>query len=213
MVHIKPKFDGKGQKPQGIGYDGPPPPAGTYKGIVKKIGVGKIKNGDNAGEPRINLLFEISEGKYKGAGIFDGLNQTQQGAGYINAFLHALTDGSEKQKAAIEKAFWDTGYDLADIADKAVGKPILKIGKNFKPEGKPIAFVTKLEPNQNGDGERARISRFVVPFDEDGTEDEEPEEVLESETDGDDGDVDGDFDDEDTAESSDADDDDPWGDD
>ncbi len=205
MVHIKPKFDGKGQStPAGV-YSGPPLVPGTYLGIVKRIGVGKIKSGDNAGEPRINLLLEVSEGKYKGAGVFDGLNQTQQGAGFINAFLHALTDGSEKQKSAIEKAFWDTGYDIGDIDDKAVGKPILRIGKNFKPEGKPVAFVVKIEPDNNGN-DRPRVGRFVIPLPDNETEDVLTDTDADAETD--DGAVLAGEDDFDTVD--DAEDENPW---
>lgn len=171
MVRIKPNIDGKGARP-GF-YDGPPPDPGTYRGVVKKMGLAKIANGDNAGADRIALLLEITEGKFKGAAVVHSLNVTEQGKGFVNVFLHALTDGSEKQKEAIEEWFWDLGYEVEDKEDGSFGQQFIFIGKpKFKPIGKPVAFVTSIEPYKGKP--TARVDRFCVPS-EIGSEDDPSE--------------------------------------
>lgn len=171
MVRIKPKIDGKGAT-TGF-YTGPPPPPDTYTGVVKKMGLATIKAGDNAGQHRIALLLEIAKGPYKGAGVMHSLNITEQGKGYVNDFLHALTDGSVKQRETLESWFWDLGYDVSEQPDGNFGQQFTVIGKNFKPIGKPVTFITKAD---SYDGKpKAAIDRFVTPVNG-GSEDEVAEE-------------------------------------
>lgn len=178
MVRIKPKIDGRGAT-TGF-YDGPPPTPGLYKGIVKKMGLAKISGGENAGMPRIALLLEVSEGPFKGAGIVHSLNETEQGKGYINQFLHAMTDGSEEQKSLIEEWYWELGYDTEAEDDGKMGKPFNFIGKpKFKPIGKSVAFVVR---SGSYDGKpKAEIANFVVPVPNSSEDDDAvEEEALES---------------------------------
>jgi hypothetical protein len=106
--------------------------------------VGAIKSqGDNHGKPRIAILLEIVGGAgaegvrdssytYYGAPIWDGLNIIKTQTPKVNAFLHALTDGSEEAKRAVETAFWPpNGPDAKkeprrdgaeEIHIKAIGK-------------------------------------------------------------------------------------------
>lgn len=171
MVRIKPDFDGS--TASSGRYDGPPPTPGTYRGIVKKMGLAEIKSGANAGSHRIALLLEISEGNYKGAAVMHSLNLTTQSAWAVNQFLDALTDGSDKQKAGLRNLFWQKGYEVENEPDGKMGQQFINIGGKFKPLGKPVAFVTKMD---SWDGKpKAAIDRFVVPI-EHAAESEEAEE-------------------------------------
>lgn len=177
MVRIKPSVSGKGATVSY--YDGPPPTPGTYQGKIKKMGLARIQNGDNAGADRIALLIEITQGKFKGAGVMHSLNLTEQGAPYVNQFLHAMTDGSDQQKEMIEDWFWEKGFDTQEDPDGKMGRQFNFIGKpSFKPIGKNVAFVTKMD-SYNG-AEKAAIVSFVVPLEGSGSEEPETEveEVL-----------------------------------
>lgn len=165
MPRIKPSFDGYSQTEiPGSGggfYDGPPPPPDTYRGVVKRLALNKIKSGPNEGADRIALVLEIAEGPYQGAGIITSFNLTQQGAPFLNQFLYALTDGTQEQKDGIRQAFWRVGYDVANEADTKLGRPITKIGSKTNPIGMSCHFVTKMGANLDGEP-RAEIARFVV---------------------------------------------------
>jgi hypothetical protein len=168
MVRIKPSDDYSKEKFEF--YDGPPPPAGTYQGKVKKMGLAKIASGENKGADRIALVLEITQGKYKGAGILHSLNLTKQGSPFVNQFLESMTDGSEKQKKVIVDWFWNKGYDVQNDSDGKLGRPINWIGSpKFVPVGKTCAFMTRMGTDQQGEP-RAEIARFVVPV-EDSEED------------------------------------------
>jgi hypothetical protein len=177
MVRIKPGFDGKGTG--GDGFDTRVPPPNTYKGKVKRMGLAKIGSGDNVGKDRIALVLTITEGEYKGAGVLHSLNLLEDSSWSVNQFLHALTDGSERQKNAIEKLFWDQGYDVEPEPMGKLGQQFIGIGNGnkFKPIGKPVAFIVKADSYQGNP--KAAIDRFLVPtFNE-----EEPEPVSEAEAD------------------------------
>ena len=161
MARIKPNFDGSTMS-SGF-YDGPPAPPGTYRGIVKKMGLAEIKNGPNAGASRIALLLEISDGKFKGAAVMHSLNLTTQSAWAVNQFLDALTDGSDVQKNGLRNLFWQKGYDVENEPDGKMGQQFTSIGGKFKPLGKPVAFVTKMDSWEGKP--KAAIDRFVVPLD------------------------------------------------
>ena len=144
-------------------YDGPPPPPALYKGVVKKMLLTKVAAGEKKGEQRIMVICEISEGKYKGAGVSKWLQLTKQGSPWVNQFLHSLTDGSEEQKKAIRHAFETVGYTVGDM-DAKKRLPIVKIGKKTNPIGLATSFVTKLRTSESDGVTRAEIARFVTPF-------------------------------------------------
>lgn len=178
MPKIKPNFDGSNQD-SGF-YQGPPPVPGTYRGTVKKMGLAEIKNGPNAGQNRIALLLEIGDGKYKGAGVLHSLNLTAQSAWAVNQFLDALTDGSERQRKGLRELFWQKGFDVANEADGKMGQQFISIGGKFKPIGKPVAFVTKMDSYEGNP--KAAVDRFVVPVE--GGNDAEDEAAEEDSLDG-----------------------------
>lgn len=159
---MKPAVDGFNDTSTGNSYyDGPPPTPGLYQGKIKQLALATIATGNNAGGQRLHLVVEITEGKFKGAGLVTSLNLTQQGSPYVNQFLRSLTDGSDEQDKAIREAFWHVGYAVGD-EDQKGRLPIIKIGKKFDPIGKPTAFVTRMRTGNDG-VERADIARFVAP--------------------------------------------------
>lgn len=175
MVRMRPEFDGfdETDPPEGMGtfYDGPPPPPGIYHGTLKKLGLAKIGSGDSKGSDRLAVLVEIDRGKYKGAGVFHSLNMTKQGGYFVNQFLWAMTDGSDRQKDALRNMFWRKGYDVAKEPDGKMGKPISVIGAKFVPVGRELSFVTTMDNDLEGNP-RPKIVRFVVPVE---GKEEEPE--------------------------------------
>lgn len=175
---MKPPTDGFDNTDTGGNwYDGPPPPDGLYKGKVKYLALGKIASGENKGGQRISVVVEISEGKYKGAGIGTGLNLTKQGEPYVNQFLRSLTDGSEEQWRGIREAFWRTGYLVGD-PDKKGRLPIERIGKKTNPIGMSLSFVTKLRTRSDTNEVTADIARFVTPQKNDEIEDDSEDDLL-----------------------------------
>lgn len=189
-------------------YDGPAPKPGLYKGVVKKLLLSKVSEGEKKGEQRIMVICDITEGKFKGAGVTKWLQLTKQGSPWVNQFLHSLTDGSEAQKNGIRKAFKEIGYECGD-PDSKKRLPIIKIGKKTNPIGMTTNFVTKM---RSDDETRAEIARFVIPIDDSAGDDEEDTD-LETTTDTDESDGLDEFADdaEDTATEEDStDEDDPW---
>ena len=159
---MNPNFDGFNETNTGTDYyDGPPPTPGVYNGKIKQLALATIASGPNAGGQRLHLVVEITEGKFKGAGLVTSLNLTPQGSPYVNQFLRSLTDGSDSQYTAIREAFWRTGYTVGD-ADQKGRLPIVKIGKKTNPIGMSTSFVTRMRTGNDG-VERADIARFAVP--------------------------------------------------
>lgn len=160
MAMIKPKFNGK-DSVSGF-YDGPPPIPGTYHGEVSRMGLAEVLSGDNKGADKIVVVVKITSGKFKGAEIFANFTLVTQAAWNFNNFLHALTDGSEKQKEMIKTWFWEKGYDVEDEAkNEKLGRQVNFIGKpSFKPIGKKISFVTEMN------GEHAEIKKWVIPLED-----------------------------------------------
>jgi hypothetical protein len=156
-------------------YDGPLPTPGPYKGVLKKMLLTK-KNG----EQRIMVVCEISEGKFKGAGVTKWLQLTKQGSPWVNQFLHSLTDGSEAQMRGIRKAFNEVGYEVGPMDDKK-RLPIVKIGSKTQVSGRPIAFVVKHRTNPEDNITRAEVARFIIP--RNGSDAQEPEDVTPDEDD------------------------------
>jgi len=106
------------------------PPTGSYKGFVKVLSLGTIgPEAKNAGKPKLSVGVELRADKGSPAQKYDGfiawgnLNLIESAKPYINQFLMALTDGSDEQFAAIQKAFEN------NIETDARKKHIEKIGR------------------------------------------------------------------------------------
>jgi hypothetical protein len=235
-MKLKWDVDGKGDEAWGAGqnqYTGEIPPKGSYIAKVKRVTQGKIKAaGENKNKPRLSVLLEIVGGQgsdgpvdpdyeYYGAPVWDGINIIKSQTGRANAFVHALTDGSEEAKRAIENKFWPPNMDVR--AEKVVRKSgeedihIKSIGpyKINSPNGELLVrIVTKMGNDLEGN-KRAEISQYLPytgPKPKNGKvvddDDDDDDEILDAELvdDGDDDDdvdddyeeLDGDEDDDDT---------------
>lgn len=153
------------------GWGGDLPPTGAYTGKLKVVSVGAIsqsaKNPANRGKPKFNIgveLFDTPEGKYDGFMAWGSLNLIDSGIPYVNQFLHALTDGSEKSIAAVEKAF----YEVGPVVDNEQ-KHVVKIGtlKIDSPNGDlPIKVSIKkssyFNPETKATTESSRIEAFLL---------------------------------------------------
>jgi hypothetical protein len=188
MRTIKVKWDisGKGDEAWGSDfqtYDGEVPPKGSYVAKVKRMTLGTIKKeGENKGKPRISVLVELvggqgasglgdKEWKYLGAPIWDGLNIIKAQTGRVNGFLHALTDGSESAKRAVETAFWPPNGPKAEKVERkgqAGGSDvhITQIGKyNIgSPDGECLVRVTTKMGKDLDGNPRAEIQSYI-PYD------------------------------------------------
>lgn len=227
MVATKVKWDlnGKGVAPQQPGegfsnYAGPELVKGSYPAKIKRVVVGKIgenakpgaKKSANHGKPRISILLEVQtadipdKAKFHGHPIWDGLNIIDGGQGFVNAFLHSLTNGSESQKRAIEAAFWDDdkGPDFKRVkvekGPKAgtINTHIVKIGRAvLGPPGKGefmVQVIAKPDHDLNG-AFKAAVTEYLpyegeqnIPEDDedDDAEDDEDDTGIVSDTDDDD---------------------------
>lgn len=178
------EINGKGVAPSAAGgfsnYSGPTPPKGSYPAKVKRMEVVKIKGaGANKGKPRIRILLEIQTKqlpekelhKYHGAPVWDGLNIIEGSEGFVNGFLHALTNGSAAATAAIESAFWDEdkGPDLkrtkvaAGPREGEVETHVIKVGRAQinSPKGEfMLQITTKMGKDLDGNP-RPEVSSYV----------------------------------------------------
>lgn len=73
------------------------PPKGVYRFAVRSIKVREIKNGDNAGKPRLNAMLVVNEPKgsgnsmWNGYVLFDGFNVIDgPGLAFLKRFLRGL---------------------------------------------------------------------------------------------------------------------------
>lgn len=162
---------GQGAAEGRAGWSGELPPTGAYTGKLKIVSVGAIsqaaKNPANRGKPKFNIgveLHDTPEGKYDGFMAWGSLNLIDSGVPYINQFLHALTDGSDKSIKAIETAFYNDG----PIVDNDQ-KHVLKIGalKVDSPNGElPIKVSIKkssyFNPETKQTSESSRIEAFLM---------------------------------------------------
>lgn len=152
------------------GWGGELPPTGAYNGKLKIVTVGSIsqtaKNPQNRGKPKFNVGVELTntpEGKYDGFIAWGSLNLIESGIPYINQFLHALTDGSEKSITAVEKSFYENGPTVDDRQQH-----VLKIGslRIDSPDGTlPIKVSIKkssyFNPETKQTTESSRIESFL----------------------------------------------------
>jgi hypothetical protein len=241
-MRVKWDIDGKGVPPStgGLGYTGPNLPKGSYVAKVKRMTIGAIKSqGENHGKPRISILLEVCGPErignpdptksLLGAPVWDGLNIIESGRSFVNGFLHALTDGSDAEKRAVEAAFWPPNGPYAKKEANRNGDEQLhvkKIGKYTigSPNGELLVQITTKADSDLQDNYRPAVTQYL-PYtgpkpesvdsdDEDEDDDdliEDDEEEYDDEDDEDDEeyeDLDNPDDDIDADESGDEDDDD-----
>jgi hypothetical protein len=181
-IKLKWDVDGKGDEAWGSGgdqYTGEIPPKGSYIARLKRVTQVKIKSaGENKNKPRLSVLLEIVGGqgsdgpidpeyKYYGAPVWDGINIIKTQTGRANAFVHALTDGSDEAKRAIENKFWPPNMDVrAEKITRKSGQEdihIKSIGpyKINSPNGELLVrIVTKMGNDLEGN-KRAEISQYL----------------------------------------------------
>jgi len=179
----------------GTFYDGPVPPAGMYRLVVKQL---KIKGPNKNGDDMVNCVLEVTEpeakgkakgkgkDKFNGYGVWMNQNISEQGAPYLASFLKAIGYSYEE---FIKNVSTD---------DKGL---ITKIGSRRLPSSD--IFVTAVTKREEYDGEeRLVVSRFVVKeaddedLDDLADEDEDEDEDIEDEDEDDDDDEDEDEDEE-----------------
>jgi hypothetical protein len=226
-------INGKGVAPGTGGfndYNGPDLPKGSWPAKIKRMEITKIAaQGENHGKPRIRILLEVTglkgdKAKYNGHPIWDGLNIIDGSQGFVNGFLHGLTDGSDAQKRYIEAQFWDEdkGPERRRVkVEKGSRKGqievhITKIGKvNINsPKGETIVQVTTragvVERGPNKGDYRAEVTGYIPqanakPADDDEDDDIEDDDMIEDDVEDDDDD---DTEDDDSEDDSDEDDED-----
>lgn len=184
-------------------YQGPKPPSGSYLCTLKQLTIKENRNGDNM----ISFVAEISDtgprAKYNGFPIFGQQNITDQGAGYVNQFLDAISDGD----SSVKEEFWDGAVKTkkAEKPDKS-GKPVYHIraiGDDFKvnsPDDIDIQIViTGKKGSYNGEYKLDAQGYGPASLDLDGDDDDDEYADADDIEDADDEDVDDeDVDDEDT---------------
>ena len=176
---------GQGAAEGRAGWSGELPPTGAYTGKLKIVSVGAIsqaaKNPANRGKPKFNVGVELSntpDGKYDGFMAWGSLNLIDSGIPYINQFLHALTDGSEKSITAVEKAFYETGPIVDDrqqhilkVGSYTVNSPngelpikvSIKKSSYFNPETKQTSESSRIEAFLPGGGTAAKATGASKP--------------------------------------------------
>lgn len=177
----KMKWDlsGKGIKPVSRdemmgGYSGPDLPKGSWPAKIKRMTVHEIQSAANKGKRRISVLLEVQtagmddKAQYHGAPVWDNLNIIDgPSLGFVNGFLHALTDGSESAKRAIESAFWDE--DKGPLFKKVQNKKgveethIIKIGRVpiSSPGGDVMVQITTRPGQDNNGNYRPEVTGYI----------------------------------------------------
>lgn len=190
-------------------YTGDVPPAGVYKGVVKRVTIKQNKNGDDM----LNVLTEIKEpkgspkAKFNGYGIWNNINITDQGVPYVKAFLLAVGANPD-----------DFFAGKGNVDDKVTPNRLLSVGRfKFTEDGVPVVCATKRTTFQGND--RLEVRQYLAadePEDDEDDdievieEDDDMEDVEESEEeyeDDEDADEDEDEDESDEDESEDEDED------
>ena len=186
-------------------YKGELPPNGAYEGVLKVVKIGKIGSSNDKGKSNLMLVVILHDDEYPeyhGCPVFGNLNLTDQGVPYVNQFLEALTDGSDKAKADIKRAFWKTGPIVDDAKEH-----VLRIGKTQvnSPKGEIRVLIGTKVSTYNGNTS-CKVQQWML---NDGSESSGPakeDDIVEE----DDDDAVVDVDD---TEDTEADDEDPYADD
>lgn len=154
-------------------YNGETPPKGIYTGKLKRLAVSGPNRSDDF---MFNGFIEIDEPKkspksqYNGYGIRFNLNISDQGAGYVNQFLDAISGGNAK----LRSAFWARGVDLDGPKGADTG-PVLKIGGLLAtPDNKITVTVnTRMNEYPKGSGDWSlQVGQFLLANTNSSAEDE-----------------------------------------
>lgn len=151
-------------KEGGGGGQTPRPDEGAYKGTLIQLKL--TKNG--SGDPMLKAIVKLENLPKKqkaseGYWVWNNLNLTDQGKGYVNAFLNALA-GSEKEGLKLQRDLWEKG--LLSTKDKD-GGDVLAIGK-FKigsPDGKRkmgVEITHRTYTNRDGEEvDTVNVARYL----------------------------------------------------
>lgn len=183
-----------------VGYTGPMPTAGIYRGKLKRLELTKTgPQSKNPGTPMLKLLVEIHEpsdsktAKFNGYGMWNNQTITEQSAPFVNQILNSLVKGNEKKFAAVKSWFWNGNL----TTEKPDGGHVHAIGK-FK-IGSPdcdidVIVNTKKQPARGSYEERLEINRWLVPSsDSDAGDDLDEDDEIQEELDEDEFDSDDEF--------------------
>lgn len=127
-------------------YDGPlPPPKKPYRAMLKRLEL--VRNSNK--NPMLRVLCELDAAdknsevaQYDGCPVWANQNVTDQGKGYVNQFLDALSNGTQEDIKRIRHAFWNGGL----VVDGDSLGHVLRIGKkaiNSPKANIPIYFIAK----------------------------------------------------------------------
>ena len=152
-----------------VGYDGPVPPPGIYRGRLKRMELTETgPTSKNPGTPMLRMLVEIDDTnekrkKYNGYGIWNNQTITEKSQGFVNQVIESITGGNAAKAKAVKTWFWKEQINT----EKADGGHILAIGK-FKinsPEADiPVIVDTKKKrTNEQYPEEGLEIKRWLVP--------------------------------------------------
>lgn len=149
-------------------WEGEIPPTGSYSGILRTVTqkyiAGENAKEENKGKPKWLIGVELTdtpEGKYDGYTAWGNLNLIEGSEAFINQFLLALTDGSDKQFNAIKAAF-DKGWAMDERK-----KHVLKIGRvNVNsPKGEiPIMISLKQTPWYSEKTKQSGVSVAITSY-------------------------------------------------
>lgn len=143
-------------------YDGPVPPKGSYRGILKRL---ELIAENSKGNPMLRYLIELKadpgsdNALYDGYGVWGHQNVTDQGKGYVNAFLDALTDGTPEGSLTIRKAFWGGQMVVEDDGEGHVVR-IGKMNIDSPDCTKRVAFVGKRAKNNGED--KLEVAKWLI---------------------------------------------------
>jgi hypothetical protein len=152
------------------------PPKGVYRLAVRRIARTEIKNGDNAGKPRLRVMLVINEPKkagnsmWNGYVVWDGFNVIQgPSLGFLKRFLRGL------------------GLEWADFTDRTKQDDqdpphIIQIGKvKFEDGDDPTVRATLyLKPASAKRDAEISIGKYL-PVEDEVEEDDEDEEAEDME--------------------------------
>lgn len=187
-------------------YAGPPPPSAAYRVRLRRLTMD-----ENTAGPCFLLLMEINEpkgsprAKYNGFGIWANQNINDKGAGYINAMLEAIADGSPEAK----DGFWESGakakqdekgaWQVKKLGDFVVNSPdcdfefvvTTKAGKHKGKHKLDIrSYIPLSESNLDADDGADDDDDYDDPVTSDDDDDDDSTGSDEGADDGDDGDDD-----------------------